>query len=1404
MRPASHHLTVRRTWRVGAAAGLVAGALVAVATPAAANQFTVNTVADSGAGSLRQAVLDANANAGPDEITFDPSIDTQTIMLTSDELSVTEALTVTGNGATNTIIDGNASSRIFKISGADVTISGATLQNALASTGAGGAIDSDGAVTLEATTLTGNSAANVGGGLFAAAATIRNGSVVRANHASASGGGGVSVNGDATVSDSTIGGSSVPDGNTAGGNGGGILAGGTATITNSIVRHNSTTDLAGGGVDAQGAVVTGSTVSDNTAGIAGGGIHTVTTTSVSSSTVSSNTGGIRSELGPVTVTGSTISSNSTGSPGGGIDVGGGLTLESSTISSNTGAVGGGVFVATGDVTISDSWFDQNSANTIGGGVGVLGFGTETTVISDSTFSANRQTDSSLGGGGGIALVDVNATLTNVTAGGNAAAGTGAGVGGGGGILVATQGMTASPAAVTIVSSTIDGNAASPGAGLVVGTNAPSTSVASTILSNNTGGPGCDGAITDAGFNLLFNTAAGSCVFGASSDVTGADPGLGALTLNAPATLVPTMALSAGSPALDVVTSGCPPPATDARGVTRPQGDACDAGAFELAVAPAPSTIVTTTADSGVGSLRQAVLDANANPGPDEITFDPSIDTQTITLTSGQLVVTEALTVTGNGATNTIIDGNASSRIFNIGGADVIISGARLQNGLAPGPGGGAVNSDAAVTLDATTLTDNSASAGVGGGLNAAAATIRNGSVVRANQSSGGVGGGVAATGDATVSDSTIGGSSVSGANTAGANGGGLYAGGTATITNSTVRHNTTTGNGGGVSGDTAVVVGSTISDNTAITGGAISTQTTASVSSSTISSNTGGGIGSDAGPVTVTDSTISSNTTTAPGGGIYTGGALTVSGSTIASNAAAVGGGAFVVHGAVTISDSWFDHNTVTTLGGGIGIVGTGTETTVISDSTFSANQQTGDAGGGGGLGLVDVNATLTNVTVSGNTAAGGGSSTVGGGGGIAVATQGMSASPAVVTIRSSTIDANTAEFGAGITFGVNAPVTSVVSTILANNVGPACDGTITDGGFNLLFNTDAGTCVLDAANDVTGADPELGALTLNAPATLVPTMALSAGSPALDAVTAGCPPPATDARGVTRPQGDACDIGAFELAVTPPPPTTTTTTAPTTTTTTVGPASGEGGGSGASGTLPFTGWPGPALALLGVALLTVGALLELAPHLAQCRRGPLDRGFRHRVDLGLDVQQQPTDRPRRVHWGRDGAGRCQRDAHERDHQRQHGCRRERRRRARDLGPNARHAQPRHGNDRVVDDRWEHGRGGRRHLRLPGRPSHDCRVDDPVEQHGLGLRHDHADHRWRVQPLVQHERGLVCLRCRERRHRRRPWARRVDAQRARDARADDGASGRQSRARCRDNWLSAAGHRRAGRDAAAR
>ena len=57
--------------------------------------------------------------------------------------------------------------------------------------------------------------------------------------------------------------------------------------------------------------------------------------------------------------------------------------------------------------------------------------------------------------------------------------------------------------------------------------------------------------------------------------------------------------------------------------------------------------VTNTNDSGIGSLRQAILDANANPGADLITFAPSLDNQAITLTSNTLQITDDLTIDGD-------------------------------------------------------------------------------------------------------------------------------------------------------------------------------------------------------------------------------------------------------------------------------------------------------------------------------------------------------------------------------------------------------------------------------------------------------------------------------------------------------------------------------------------------------------------------------------------------------------------------------------------------------------------------------------------------------------------------------------------------------------------------------------
>jgi hypothetical protein len=98
-------------------------------------------------------------------------------------------------------------------------------------------------------------------------------------------------------------------------------------------------------------------------------------------------------------------------------------------------------------------------------------------------------------------------------------------------------------------------------------------------------------------------------------------------------------------------------------------------------------------------------------------------------------------------------------------------------------------------------------------------------------------------------------------------------------------------------------------------------------------------------------------------------------------------------------------------------------------------------------------------------------------------------------------------------------------NSIVADNTGMNCLGVMIDHGHNLGFPDNS--C---GAHLATG-DPRLGPLADNGGPTQ--TMALPAGSAAIDAVPAtgaGCP--ATDQRGVTRPQGPACDIGAYEAAV--------------------------------------------------------------------------------------------------------------------------------------------------------------------------------------------------------------------------------------------------------------------------------
>lgn len=217
-------------------------ALVAWAAVPAAGILVTN-LDDSGTGSLRQAVIDANANVGADAITFQPGL-TGTIHLTTGEIAITDSVDIQGPGARLLAVDSTA--RIFNISGANtvnVGISGLTLTGAKA-TSNGGAIANSGAnVTLNFDTLSGNSTTNEGGAIFHNA----NGGVFTIANSTLSGnmankaGAIYSVGFNLVIINSTI------SGNMAADSVGGIkLEFAFATISNSTINGNSAKFSQGG------------------------------------------------------------------------------------------------------------------------------------------------------------------------------------------------------------------------------------------------------------------------------------------------------------------------------------------------------------------------------------------------------------------------------------------------------------------------------------------------------------------------------------------------------------------------------------------------------------------------------------------------------------------------------------------------------------------------------------------------------------------------------------------------------------------------------------------------------------------------------------------------------------------------------------------------------------------------------------------------------------------------------------------------------------------------------------------------------------------------------------------------------------------------------------------------------
>jgi CSLREA domain-containing protein len=265
------------------------------------------------------------------------------------------------------------------------------------------------------------------------------------------------------------------------------------------------------------------------------------------------------------------------------------------------------------------------------------------------------------------------------------------------------------------------------------------------------------------------------------------------------------------------------------------------------------------------------------------------------------------------------------------------------------------------------------------------------------------------------------------------------------------------------------------------------------------------------GVVTLTNLSIVSGTIIGDvGGGIYNWGTLTVQRSTLSDNSAEWGGGIYN-DGTLTVQSSTLSGNSSATHDGG-GIYNRGALT--VQSSTFSGNST---AYYGGGL-FSSGTSTVQNSTFSGNSAG------VYGGG---LANYGTS------TVRNSTLSDNSAgTYGGGI---FNVSTLQLYNTLIANSpTGGDCHsagGTIATNDHNLLQSTlITDTCGLTngAGGSLIGVDPLPDPLADNGGATW--THALLPGSPALDAGNnATCL--TTDQRGVTRPQGAACDIGAYEVA---------------------------------------------------------------------------------------------------------------------------------------------------------------------------------------------------------------------------------------------------------------------------------
>jgi hypothetical protein len=864
----------------------------------APSTYTVANANDSGPGSLRQAVTDANNHSGADQVAFSSYFNSPRVITLTSTINITDPVTITGPSAANVTVSGNGAVGLFNTqaatAGTAIGFVDLTLRQGAAN-GIGGAI-SAGDEAISATRCVFNQ--NVGGG----------------------GGGAVGIVGDGsfTAADCTF------AGNTAYSQGGGAVLSRTAA-SNVVLRRceidgNVANDSynyldGGGGVNVFGHfLMEDSTVSGNTAvgvlnGYYGGGtfgyggglivingdVATIRNSTISGNLVGINPfydrsygGGISIDIGTLVVQNSTITANRAGI-GGGIwgsaSGGSAISLESCVVAGNSAGAAPDILVSAVNAKTSSifshagiSTFNDLGGNRPAGEDPLLeplqanGGPTKTHLllpgspcVNTGSNPANLTTDQRgsgfprvLGGApdmGAAEGIDVNPRVTNVSL----------------------------PATITVYGGT-----------------------SYTVAVRYEDDFGID--LTTIDLNDIRVSGPGYAV--PQAPIARSISGSGQIvtvtyTLPAPGGVFDffdfgqyTVALGANQVAdLDM-----PTPHFVAAGPL---------GTFRVAI---PGTLVvdevsdTDDGNTSTGhlSLREALRLTNAAVGTsDTITFDPAVfgSPRTLTLTAGQFTVTDPVSIVGPGSGLLTLNAAGASRHF-----------------LETMPGSGSL-----MSLSGLTLTNGLANDG-GGAISTNKGVLELSDVVISNCQASNAGGAILVEGSLTMRDCTISGNTETGS------GGGIYVsvsgsvtgGGAVVIERSSIVNNQAAGAGGGLdidSNDALQISDSLISGNQAAAyggGGIIVSGTTGSASfirNSTISGNVAANGGAGGGlslftydTLPIFNSTITGNSTTGLGGGIavnagYYGGVGNVSlNSTIISGNSAGSGADMNFPGATNVS----------------------------------------------------------------------------------------------------------------------------------------------------------------------------------------------------------------------------------------------------------------------------------------------------------------------------------------------------------------------------------------------------------------------------------------------------------------------------------------------------------------------